>query len=39
MVGLMYPLEPVASVRMTRNHEAILEGSGSLSDASSTTSR
>jgi VWFA-related protein len=25
MVGLMYPLEPTASVRMTRNHEAIVK--------------
>ena len=24
MVGLMYPLQPVASVRMTRNHDAII---------------
>ena len=26
MVGVMYPLETVASVRMTRNHEAISQG-------------
>lgn len=28
MVGVMYPLEPVASVRMTRNHDAIVRGLG-----------
>src|SRR6185436_17186864 len=26
MVGLMYPLESIASIRMTRNHEAIVGG-------------
>jgi len=26
MIGLMYPLEPIASVRMTRNHEAVSKG-------------
>ena len=26
MIGLMYPLEPIASVRMTRNHDAVVEG-------------
>src|SRR5438876_4259144 len=26
MVGLMYPLESVASVRMTRNHDALMRG-------------
>lgn len=26
MVGLMYPLESTASVRMTRNHEAVMKG-------------
>lgn len=26
MVGLMYPLESTASLRMTRNHEAIIKG-------------
>ena len=26
MVGVMYPLEPTASVRMTRNHSAVVRG-------------
>jgi VWFA-related protein len=26
MIGLMYPLEPIASVRMTRNHDAVIKG-------------
>jgi VWFA-related protein len=26
MVGLMYPLEPIGAVRMTRNHDAIVKG-------------
>src|SRR5689334_11467382 len=26
MIGLMYPLEPIASVRMTRNHDAVAKG-------------
>lgn len=26
MVGVMYPLEPVSSVRMTRNHDAVMRG-------------
>ena len=26
MIGLMYPLEAVSSVRMTRNHEAVMKG-------------
>ena len=26
MVGLMYPLEPLGVVRMTRNHDAISKG-------------
>jgi VWFA-related protein len=26
MIGLMYPLEPVAAVRMTRNHDAVVQG-------------
>ncbi|MGE3955384.1 MAG: VWA domain-containing protein [Vicinamibacterales bacterium] len=26
MVGMMYPLQPVAAVRMTRNHDAIVRG-------------
>src|SRR5260370_20677199 len=26
MIGLMYPLETTASVRMTRNHEAVMRG-------------
>src|SRR3954471_24932176 len=28
MIGLMYPLEPIASVRMTRNHDAVAKGIG-----------
>ena len=26
MIGLMYPLEPIVSVRMTRNHDAVMRG-------------
>jgi VWFA-related protein len=26
MIGVMYPLEPVAAVRMTRNHDAVVKG-------------
>ena len=26
MIGVMYPLEPIAAVRMTRNHDAIVKG-------------
>ena len=26
MIGVMYPLQPTASVRMTRNHEAVVRG-------------
>lgn len=26
MIGMMYPLEPIGSVRMTRNHDAIMRG-------------
>jgi VWFA-related protein len=26
MIGVMYPLEPIASVRMTRNHDAVEKG-------------
>jgi VWFA-related protein len=26
MIGVMYPLEPIASVRMTRNHGAVVKG-------------
>ena len=26
MIGVMYPLEPVAAVRMTRNHDAVMKG-------------
>jgi len=26
MIGVMYPLEPIAAVRMTRNHEAVVQG-------------
>ncbi len=26
MIGVMYPLEPIASVRMTRNHDAVVKG-------------
>jgi VWFA-related protein len=26
MVGLMYPLEPIDAVRMTRNHDAVMKG-------------
>src|SRR5262249_32955362 len=26
MVGVMYPLQPVSTVRMTRNHDAVLAG-------------
>jgi len=28
MVGLMYPLQPISSVRMTRNHDAIIKAIG-----------
>ena len=28
MVALMYPLEPVSAVRMTRNHDAVAAGVG-----------
>ena len=39
MIGVMYPLQPIASVRMTRNHSAVMRGHRSSSrDASSTTS-
>jgi VWFA-related protein len=26
MIGVMYPLQPIASVRMTRNHDAVMRG-------------
>ena len=26
MIGLMYPLQPLSSIRMTRNHEAVIGG-------------
>src|SRR5262245_39185684 len=26
MVGVMYPLEPISAVRMTRNHDAVVQG-------------
>src|SRR5262245_42535542 len=26
MIGVMYPLQPIASVRMTRNHDAVVKG-------------
>jgi VWFA-related protein len=26
MIGMMYPLEPIGAVRMTRNHDAIVKG-------------
>jgi VWFA-related protein len=26
MIGVMYPLEPVSAVRMTRNHDAVMKG-------------
>src|SRR6185436_16030765 len=26
MIGVMYPLEPVSAVRMTRNHDAVVQG-------------
>ena len=30
MVGLMYPLQPVSSVRMTRDHDRVIQGLGSF---------
>ena len=37
MVGLMYPLQPVAAVRMTRNHAAIQRGIEQFRGGSTTT--
>jgi VWFA-related protein len=30
MVGLMYPLQPVSAVRMTRDHDRVIQGLGSF---------
>ena len=38
MVGLMYPLQPAASARFSRNHAAIRKASRAFSGANSTTS-
>ena len=39
MVGVMYPLESIASVRMTRNHSAVIARPAAVPRAASTTTR
>ena len=39
MIGVMHPLQSVSTVRMTRNHEAIIAAASSSSAGASTTTR